>query len=169
MAPNTTSLAIKGICAIALAAILPVSMAANLDLSSMEEASSRPSQRPAAIEGVWDSTVTLTVCGAPVEIRKFRALNLFEHDGALVATSEVAPPPSLGHWHWLGGHKYRAQFRFQRFGAGGVFEGITEVTREITLAKSGNAFSGVVTTRLFDAFDNPVGEGCGKEAAVRTF
>jgi hypothetical protein len=170
MARNTTSMALNGICTLVLAAILPGSaMAADSDVSSMEDVSSRFSQHPVAIEGVWDSTVTLTVCGAPVEIRKFRALNLFEHDGALVATSEAAPPPSLGNWRWLGGRKYRAQFRFQRFGAAGVFEGITEVTREITLAKGANAFNSVVSTRLFDAFDNPIGEGCGKEVAVRTF
>jgi hypothetical protein len=48
--------------------------------------------------GVRDSTVTLQVCGSGPVIRTFRAINLFEHQGALVATSEAVPPGSLGCW-----------------------------------------------------------------------
>jgi len=169
MTRNNTLLSSLATFAIVLATTVPASGQAGDSTMGVTNASMKGPQQGPALEGVWDSTVTLTVCGAPVEIRKFRALNLFEHDGALVATSEVAPPPSLGKWRWLGGRKYRAQFRFQRFGSGGVFEGITQVTREINMAKSGDAFTSVVSTRLFDVYDNPIGEGCGKEVAVRAF
>ena len=170
MTRNNTAMAFTLAGAMVLAAILPVCGTAE-ELVPPQAAEFAPmrAHRSAALEGVWDSTVTLLVCGQQVEIRKFRALNLFEQGGALVATSEIAPPPSLGKWRWLGGSKYRAQFRFQRFGASGVFEGITQVTREIELAKSGDAFTGVVSTRLFDVFDNLIGEGCGKEIAKRAF
>jgi hypothetical protein len=56
-----------------------------------------------SIEGVWDSTVTLQVCGSGPVSRTFRAINLFEHQGGLVATSEAVPPPSLGRWRWTVG------------------------------------------------------------------
>lgn len=122
-----------------------------------------------SIEGVWDSTVTLQACATGQALRTFRALNNFEHDGALVATSEIVPPPSLGRWRWTGGRTFRAQFQFMRLGAGGVFEGMTRVTRAIELAQDGKSFTGVVSTRMFDITDTLFAEGCGKEAATRVF
>lgn len=125
---------------------------------------SRPS-----IEGVWDSTVTLQVCGGGPVLRTFRALNLFEDDGSLIATSEAVPPPSLGQWRWTGGRTYRAQFQYLRLGAGGVFEGMTRVTRQIQMAHDGKSFTSVVSTQFFDVADTLFGEGCGKESAKRVF
>jgi hypothetical protein len=122
-----------------------------------------------SIEGVWDSTVTLQVCGSGPVIRTFRAINLFEDDGSLVATSEAVPPPSLGRWRWTGGRTYRAQFQFMRLGAGGVFEGMTRVTRAIQMAPDGKSFTSVVSTRMFDITDTLFAEGCGKEWATRVF
>jgi hypothetical protein len=125
--------------------------------------------KPGAIRGVWDSVVTIQVCNGGPTLRTFRALNLFERDGSLVATSEVARPPSLGKWLWLGGRKFRAMFRFQRFGAGDVFEGVTEVTREIEVAPGGKSFTGVVSTTTYDITGTLMAQGCGKEEATRIF
>jgi hypothetical protein len=125
---------------------------------------SRPS-----IEGVWDSTVTLQGCGGGPVLRTFRALNLFEDDGSLVATSAAVPPPSLGRWRWLGGRTYRAQFQYLRLGAGGVFEGMTRVTRQIQMAADGKSFTSIVATQFFDVTDTLFAEGCGKESATRVF
>ena len=122
-----------------------------------------------SIEGVWDSTVTLQVCGSGAVIREFRALNMFEDDGSLVATSVPVPPPSLGRWRWTGGRTYRAQFQYLRLGAGGVFEGMTRVTRQIQMASDGKSFTSVVSTQLFDITDTLIAEGCGKESATRVF
>ena len=122
-----------------------------------------------SLEGVWDSTVTLQVCGGGPVLRTFRALNLFEDDGSLVATSEAVPPPSLGRWRWLGGRAYRAQFQYLRLGAGGVFEGMTRVTRQIQMAADGKSFTSVVSTQFFDVSDTLFAEGCGKESARRVF
>jgi len=122
-----------------------------------------------AIEGVWDSTVTLQVCGGGPVIREFRALNLFEEDGSLVATSVAVPPPSLGRWRWTGGRTYTAQFQYLRLGAGGVFEGTTRVTRQIKMAADGKSFTSVVSTQFFDLTDTLFAEGCGMESAKRVF
>jgi hypothetical protein len=124
---------------------------------------------PPSIEGVWDSTVTLQVCGGGPVVRTFRALNLFEHHGELVATSEAVPPPSLGRWRWTGGRTYRAQFQFMRLGAGGVFEGMSRVTRVIEMAPDGKSFTSVVTSQMFDVADTLFAEGCGKERATRVW
>lgn len=123
-----------------------------------------------AIEGVWDSRVTLHPCPDPtVVLASFRALNQFNRHGSLVATSQVAQPPSLGKWKWLDGRRYRAVFRFQRFGAAGAFEGMTQVTREIRLSASGNSFTSVVATELYDLSDTLFAAGCGREEATRIF
>jgi len=123
-----------------------------------------------AIEGVWDSTVTLRACQNPnIVIASFRALNQFNRHGSLVATSQIAQPPSLGEWEWLGGRSFRASFRFQRFGAGGVLEGTTKVTRQIQLATDGNSFTSVVATELYDLTDTLFASGCGGEAARRLY
>jgi hypothetical protein len=156
----TTTL--KKILTLGLLALLPVISSANGNQSSFDG-------RHPWIEGVWDSTVTLQACGSNVTLRSFRALNSFEVTGALVATSEVAPPPSLGRWRWLGGRSFKAQFQYLRLGASGVFEGMTRVTRVIELAPDGRSFTGVVSTQLFDVADTVFAEGCGKEAATRVF
>lgn len=120
------------------------------------------------IEGVWDSRVSLHSCADPtIALASFRALNQFNRHGSLVATSQVAQPPSLGQWKWLGGRRYRAVFRFQRFGAGGVFEGLTQVTRVIRLNADGKTFASEVTTELYDLSDTLFITGCGKEEAAR--
>jgi len=134
-----------------------------------DRSSAKAAYRRAAIEGVWDSAVTLHVCATGAPIRTFRALNLFEEGGALVATSEVAQPPSLGEWRWVEGSRYEARFRFQRFDAAGALLGFTEVTRQIDMDAGRRSFSSVFTTRLIAPDGTVVGEGCGAEAAVRVF
>lgn len=155
-----------------LTALLPaVSLAADLTgMAPPAQADRALAFRAMAIQGVWDSTVTLTPCTNPsLVLARFRALNQFNAHGSLIATSQVAQPPSLGKWEWLGGGRFRAKFRFQRFGAGGVFEGLTQVTREIQLAPDGNSFTGVVATELFDLTDTLFAQGCGSETAKRLY
>ncbi len=129
----------------------------------------RAEYRRAAIQGVWDSSVTLSVCGSGAVIRSFRALNSFASGGSLVATSEVAQQPSLGVWRWLGLSNFTAQFRFQRFDASGVLQGFTEVTRDIEMDSSRDAFSSVFSIRQLDLQGGEVARGCGLEVAQRVF
>jgi len=123
----------------------------------------------ARIEGVWDSSVTVHVCGDPrAELRTFRALNLFEQDGSLVATSVAVPPPSLGKWQWLGGRKYHAEFRFLRLDPAGDFAGSQHVTRSIEMGATRDDFTSVVRIEVFGIDDKPLGAaGCALESAHR--
>ena len=150
--------------------IRPLLLAALLPTAAFsEQTASYDSVGRLSIKGVWDSTVTLQVCGGGPVLRTFRALNLFAHDGSLVATSVAVPPPSLGKWRWLGGRKFRATSQLMRLGAGGVFEGMTRVSRDIEMAQDAQSFTSVVTTQLFDVTDTPIQEGCGKEVARRVY
>jgi hypothetical protein len=96
-------------------------------------------------------------------------MNLFGLDGSLVATSTVAPSPSLGVWRHLDGQIYRAKFRFFRYGSGGVFEGVQQVTRRIKMADNGNAFTSKVSIEMFDLSDTVFNTLCGNETATRVF
>ena len=125
--------------------------------------------RPDRLEGVWDSVVTLRDCGTQSELQSFRALNVFERDGALVATSTVAPTPSVGRWERLGPARYRASGRFLRYGAGGVFEGMQQVSRTIQMDASGDSFTSVVEIEVFDVFDVVIGQRCATETARRIY
>lgn len=123
------------------------------------------------IEGVWDSVVIVHACGdTGAEIRSFRALNLFQRDGSLVATSVAVPPPSLGKWKWLGGRRYRAEFRLLRLDPAGDFAGSQQVTRLIELGPTPDTFSSVVRIEVFGIDDQPLGApGCAMETARRVF
>ena len=125
--------------------------------------------RRSVIEGVWDTTVTITTCDTNIVLRTFRGTNLFEDDGSNVATSVAAPTPTLGRWRHLGGRKYFAIGRFFRYDPSGVFQGWTQLARTIEMKPDGQSFTSVVKTDLFDIFDNPVGTGCGTELSKRIY
>jgi hypothetical protein len=127
------------------------------------------SRHQAAIEGVWDTTVTLFTCDSHIILRTFRGTNLFEEDGSNVATSVAAPTPTLGRWRYLGGRRYVAIGRFFRYDPAGTFLGWTQLTRTIEMKPDEQSFASVVKTDLFDVFDNAVGAGCGSELSKRIY
>lgn len=81
----------------------------------------------------------------------------------------MAPPPSLGKWKWLSRQRCRASFRFQRLDAGGAFEELTHVSREIQLTANGKSFTGVVATELYRQGDTLFASGCGQQFAKRLY
>jgi hypothetical protein len=125
--------------------------------------------RAGGIQGVWDSIVTLRVCNSGPVLATFRALNLFEKNQSLIATSQVAQTPSLGVWQWQGGQKFRAMFRLQRFGADGSFEGVNDVAREIVLDPDSSQFTSTVSVKVYDIAGTLVAQTCGEEVATRVF
>ena len=80
----------------------------------------------------------------------------------------AAPPPTLGRWHHLGGSKYLAIGRCFRIGPA-FFLGVTQLTRTVNMQPDGKAFTSEVQTELFDVYDNPIGNGCGKELSKRIY
>lgn len=166
-----TTIADRVVPALALALVATIAIAQPPAIATSDPTAEavRTGHRAGGLRGVWDSVVTLQACGSGITLRTFRALNLFERDGGLVATSEVAQPPSLGRWQWLGGASFRAQFRLQRFGAGSVFEGVNEVTREIELASGGEQFTSKVSVSVYDISGTLIAQTCGKEVATRVF
>jgi hypothetical protein len=149
-----------------LAALLGLALPIVSDAGDFREGDGR---HHASIEGVWDTTVTLTTCDTNIILRTFRGTNLFEEDGSNVATSVAAPTPTLGRWRHLGGRRFSASGRFFRYDPAGTFLGSTQLTRTIEMKPDEQTFTSVVKTELFDVFDNPVGTGCGTELSKRIY
>jgi hypothetical protein len=122
------------------------------------------------IEGVWDSQVTLTDCQTGNVSATFRGLGTFIRGGSLAQTDNQPPglfSPGFGRWqHSSGGH-YTATFRLFTFDANGAFTGVARVSRDIQLDRSGNTFSSVISSEIFDPNGNLIATLCGTETATR--
>jgi hypothetical protein len=147
-----------------LGALIPMSC-----MAFGEDTDTDGAYRHHSIEGTWDTTVTVRVCGSGAAVQTFRAMSLFGADGSLVATSVVAPPPSLGQWWRVGPDRYLAKMRFFRYDTAGAFLGVQQLTRTISMNASGTEFTGVVTVEIFDTLNNPIASGCSTEVSKRLF
>jgi hypothetical protein len=121
------------------------------------------------LPGVWDSTVTTKDCTTGTPLMTFRAMNQSAPGGSVVATSTVAPYPSLGTWRRLEGRSYSAEIRFFRYDATGVFLGPQQTTRTIELSETGDAYTSEAFIEVFDTSDNLISTFCADEAATRLF
>lgn len=120
------------------------------------------------LEGVWDSQVTLRICQTGDPIGSLRGMNMFIRGGSVVGTNaNPNPPTALGSWQYLGGRRYITAGRFFRFNPDGSFAGVTRVTRNITLSRGGNDFTGTGSAEVFDTNDNLIATGCNTETAKR--
>jgi hypothetical protein len=75
--------------------------------------------------------------------------------------------PAFGRWKYLGRRRYIAVFRFFRYNPDGSFAGVQRVTRNITLSRDGDHFTGTISFETFDANDTLIGTGCSTETAKR--
>ncbi|HEX5176043.1 MAG TPA: hypothetical protein VFV83_03385 [Chthoniobacteraceae bacterium] len=122
-----------------------------------------------ALEGLWDSQVTLTDCQGGT-LAAFSAYVMFNRGGTLNSTDNLPPTmhgPGLGTWQRLGGRNYSAPFQFFNFNPDGSFAGVQKISRTITLGGGGNSFTSVVTFESFDPDGNLLFAGCGTESATR--
>jgi hypothetical protein len=120
------------------------------------------------LEGVWDSTVTITNCESGVALARFRGFSIFVHGGATVASNNMPPAsgsPAFGAWRHRQGRHYMDKFQLFIFGPGGVFVGPRQVTRDITLSHDNKRFVAIVHVEDFDSDGNLVHTGCGTEDA----
>jgi hypothetical protein len=125
-----------------------------------------------AIEGVWESSVTIKDCASGAVVRSFLGEGLFHRGGSLTADNSLPRPTqgiALGNWKHGSGSAYTANVRFLRFNPDGSLAGAQKVQRALTLAADGNAFTGVVTGQVTDLSGATVAPICGTETAVRIY
>ncbi len=120
------------------------------------------------LEGVWEAQVTLRVCQTGAPVGTLRGMTTFIRGGALVGTNANPNPPiSFGRWQYLGGRRYSSVERFFRYHPDGSFAGVQRITRNFTLNRDGDHFTGTINVEIFDANDNLIGNGCATEITRR--
>jgi len=128
------------------------------------------------LEGVWRDTATLLgLCSAPSPPREIPGMITFTRDGKVIETTGtplVGPAginrmsPGLGAWEFLGGHHYRAVFRFFRINVpANTPEGVQEITEDITLSDQGDEFTATGTSQIFNPNPSPL--SCNTLAGTR--
>lgn len=123
------------------------------------------------IEGVWESAVTIRDCATGNAIRTFKGLGVLHRGGTAVGTNNqptAVNGPALGTWSRSGSAPtYTLAFRFYRYNPDGTFAGAQRLVRTVTLAASGNSFSGTIAAQVLDPADVVLQDVCGTETAVR--
>ena len=130
------------------------------------------------LEGVWRDTATLLgLCSAPSPPREIPGMITFTRDGKVIETTGtplVGPAginrmsPGLGAWEFLGGHHYRAVFRFFRINVpANTPEGVQEITEDITLSDRGDAFTSTGTSEVYAPDGTLIQRGCNTLAGTR--
>ena len=125
-----------------------------------------------AIEGMWESNVTIKDCTSGAVLRAFKGVGLFHRGGSLTADNSLPRATqgiALGNWKRGAGKEYTANARFLRFNADGSLAGSQKFQRALTLAADGNNFAGTLAAQVFDADGAQVQALCGSETAIRIY
>jgi hypothetical protein len=122
------------------------------------------------IEGLWQSSVSLTDCTSGASVGGFRGLSTFSRGGIAVADNTTPPNTkgvALGTWRQTAPGAYVMEARFWRYLPDGTPAGQQRLTRTVTLASDGRSVSGTVVSITLDGADNPVRTVCGTETGAR--
>lgn len=124
-----------------------------------------------ALEGAWQSTVSVRNCASGAELRSFNGLSLFHRGGTASATNNQPPgatSPAYGTWkRGSADSSYTVALRLFRFNADGSFAGAQNLTRTFTLAADGKSLAGTLAVQVLDPMENILQTTCGVETATR--
>jgi hypothetical protein len=125
-----------------------------------------------AIEGVWDSTITIKDCTTAAVLKTFKGAGMFHRGGTLSADNSMPPPTrgaAMGVWKRGTGSNYTANMWFMRFNADGTLAGTQKVQRTLALAADSNSLTGTLALQIIDTSGAVLQQGCGSETAVRVY
>jgi hypothetical protein len=149
-------------CAAGAATIL-----ATLPARAMDEAGAR-------LEGVWRVTRHGVDCQTGQQLSTFMAITTFARGGT--ASGFGVPPgsspalgsPEFGTWrHEGGGGNYSFRLLSYAYDASGAFDGSSEVTAHLALARGSDTFSYTSNIAFFDADGNALFTVCGAATGAR--
>jgi hypothetical protein len=122
-----------------------------------------------ALEGVWNSQLTLTNCHGTI-IRQLKAREMFIRGGTLASVDNSSQPgngPGFGTWQYVGGYNFAAPFEFYQFNPDGTFAAVVKISRTITLTNNLNSYTSVVAVSAYGPNGNLLFNACGTETATR--
>lgn len=124
-----------------------------------------------AIEGAWQSAVTIRDCTSGAVLRSFTGFTVLHRGGTASATNNLPPAsngPAYGSWkRGSAPSNYTTTLRFFRFNPDGSFAGAQNLTRTLTLAADGRSLSGTLSSQVVDPAEVVLQTGCGTETATR--
>jgi hypothetical protein len=124
-----------------------------------------------ALEGAWQSAVSVRDCASGAVLRSFNGLSVFHRGGTASATNSLPPggnSPAFGTWkHGRAESSYTVTLRLFRFNADGSFAGAQNLTRTFTLAADGKSLAGTLSVQVLDPVENILQTSCGVETATR--
>jgi hypothetical protein len=123
-------------------------------------------QSPKAIAGAWFTNVTPTLQPA------FVSLGTFNRDGGVTNTTSVAlafPTETPGHGQWVrtGRHEFAVTFVALIGDAAGNHAATAKVRATLTLAQSGDEFTGIFQVDLADPAGAPIVSDTGTVQGTR--
>ncbi len=140
----------------------------------MSFASSHAAER--TVVGAWRTAVTLVDCQTrhPVGVPTISGLSTF-HDGGTMSEFGIGPgsspalrSPSHGVWQREHGWQdYSFTFIHYRYDSSGGFIGSQQVTADLELAASGDAYASNAVVEILDVNNNIIGKACAVSAGTR--
>lgn len=125
-----------------------------------------------AIEGAWESAVTIKDCASGVVLRTFTGENIFHRGGTLSADNSMPVPTrglGVGVWTQAATGAYTTKFHFLRFNADGTIAGSQNVVRTIALSADARSLTSTIAAQLIDPAGNVIAPICGSEVGTRLF
>ena len=131
----------------------------------------RGSGNPRALEGTWDTEVTIRICQNNAAIRTFASIGTFMFGGTSIGSTSGIPQalrtPEHGVWSHTFGRNFRFKFKNFNFDPNGNFTGWTIVAHTIEMNPGGNSYTSAGTAEFYNSAGILVGTGCSSTSAVR--
>jgi hypothetical protein len=125
-----------------------------------------------AIEGAWESAVTIKDCTSGAVLTTFTGESLFHRGGTLTADNSTPVQTrglGMGTWTQTATGAYTAQFHFLRFNADGSLAGSQKVVRTVTLAADGQSLTATIAAQQLDVSGALLHPICGSEVGTRVY
>ena len=122
------------------------------------------------LQGTWEMQITLTDCVGHT-IRSFPSLIEFAAGGTVVesngGTPQALKTPGEGVWRHTTDHTYAFRLKSFNFNAQNVYTGWTIIAGELTVDKTGDAFAGPATVKVYDPNGVLLATLCADAAGTR--
>lgn len=147
----------------ALAAFLVLQACGGGGDANAQEATTDP------LEGVWESVITAHDCSTSAVTGTFIGAQVFHHGGTMSDTNASPPTtrgPGFGTWV-KSGTTYTVKFRFYAYDPTGMVNGVTRVTRTVTMGTTAGTATSVNTNQLFDLTGALVRSTCASDVSTK--
>ena len=121
------------------------------------------------IQGTWETQITLNDCAGHV-IRSFPGMLTFQQGGTLMdgtTTPSALRTPGEGVWRHATDRNYAFRLKSFNFNAQNVYTGWTIIAGELTVDKTGDAFAGPATVKVYDPNGVLLASLCADAAGTR--